>query len=200
MPRITEAGLSGFEPEGERGSRTLGVLLEGRFESTFAGQPSPLLDREESDTAEDEQDQDMDAATLDGSEDATTADELGVVSSVISRSPESARLFVFGSGNFLEDRVLQVLGSAEGTIYGNSVQLMANVVDYALEDRSLLAIRARGHFNRTLPPMEAGRQAGLEAVNYLLALGGVGLVFLWHRRRVKRDEQRYRSWLAEGSV
>ncbi len=93
--------------------------------------------------------------------------------------------------------MLRVIGSAEGMIYANSVQLMANVVDYALEDRSLLAIRARGHFNRTLPPLEPAEQAGLETLNYVLALGGVGLVFLWHRRRVKRDQQTYRNWLGE---
>ena len=197
MPRITESGLSGFEPEGERGVRTLGVLVEGRFESSFAGEPSPLLDDAESDTAAGETD--IEAATLDDEApaDGTTADRLGVVTSVIDRSPESARLFVFGSSDFLADQVLRVIGSAEGTIYGNSVQLLANVVDYALEDRSLLAIRARGHFNRTLPPLEPTEQAGLETLNYLLALAGVGLVFLWHRRRVRRDREIHRAWLGE---
>ncbi|MEQ8859499.1 MAG: Gldg family protein [Pseudomonadales bacterium] len=201
MPRITEAGLSGFEPQGERAARALGVLLEGRFESAFASRSSPLLDVAESDLAGDDA-TDIEAATLDDEEDAaaSTADELGVVSSVIDRSPESARLFVFGSNDFLADQVLRVIGSAEGTIYGNSVELMANVVDFSLEDRSLLDIRARGHFNRTLPPLEASQQVGLETLNYLLALGGVALVFLWHRRRVRRDEQRYRGWLAEGAA
>jgi len=200
MPRITETGLSGFEPAGERGSHALGVLVEGRFESSFAGQPSPLLDDSESDTADDTTD--IEAATLDGEEDAeaSAADELGVVTSVIDRSPESARLFVFGSNDFLADQVLRVIGSAEGTIYGNSVQMMANVVDFALEDRSLLDIRSRGHFNRTLPPLEPAQQAGLETLNYVLALGGVGLVFLWHRRRVQRDRRLHRSWLAEASA
>jgi len=198
MPRITETGLSGFEPAGERGARTLGVLVEGRFESSFVGRPSPLLDQAESDTAEAETD--IEAATLDGGEDTETTDELGVVTSVIDRSPESARLFVFGSNDFLADQVLQVIGSAEGTIYANSVQMMANIVDFALEDRSLLDIRARGHFNRTLPPLEPAEQAGLETLNYVFALGGLGLVFLWHRRRVQRDRRIHRSWLAEGSA
>lgn len=204
MPRIGPDGLSGFEPEGERGARTLAVLLQGRFDSLFAGRPSPLLDTDESDSAQDDaavdaaDADDMEAATLDA--EPATDDQLGVVSSVIERSPESAQLFVFGSNEFLADQVLRVIGSAEGTIYGNSLQLMANVVDFALEDRSLLAIRSRSHFNRTLPPMAEGEQAGLEALNYGLALAGVALVFGWHRRRVRRDEQRYRSWLSEASL
>ncbi len=190
MPRITETGLSGFAPEGPRGPRTLALLMEGRFQSYFAGKQSPLLTSAESAQNDDE-------PQTDGETAADAEDELGVVSSVIDRSPESARLFVFGSNDFLSDQVLRVIGSAEGTIYGNSLQLMANVVDWSLEDRNLLQIRSRGHFNRTLPPLEPAQQAGLETLNYALALGGVGLVFLWHRRRVKRDERMYRSWLAE---
>jgi len=199
MPRVTEAGLSGFEPQGELGSHTVGLLMEGRFTSAFAGRPSPLLEPSESEAADETS---MEAATLDEEdpESSSAADELGVVTSVIERSPESARLFVFGSNDFLADQILQVIGSAEGTIYTNSLQLMANAADYALEDRSLLDIRSRGHFNRTLPPMDEAQQAGVEALNYGLALGGIALVFLWHRRRVKRDERLYRSWLGEGSA
>jgi ABC-2 type transport system permease protein len=202
MPRISEGGLSGFEPTGERGERTLALMLEGRFQSYFAGKRSPLLERPESEQEEDADGEgDMAAATVEeAGEEESTEDELGVVTSVIERSPESARLFVFGSNDFLADQVLQRIGAAEGTIYGNSIQLLANVVDYSLEDRNLLEIRSRGHFNRTLPPMDSTSQAGLETLNYALALGGVGLVFAWHRRRVKRDEHRYRSWLAEGSA
>jgi ABC-2 type transport system permease protein len=205
MPRMTESGLSGFTPEGPRGAKMLGVLVEGRFDSYFAGRPSPLLGGAESDQSGDsgsrsgDRSRDITAATLDEEDSPGTADRLGVVSSVIVRSPESARLFVFGSNDFLADQVLGIIGSAEGTLYGNTIQLMANVADWSVEDRSLLAIRARGHFNRTLPPMDGAEQVGVESVSYLLALGGVGLVFLWHRRRVKRDEQKYRSWL-EGSA
>ena len=43
MPKINDIGLSGFVPEGELASRTLAVLVEGRFDSFFAGRSSPLL-------------------------------------------------------------------------------------------------------------------------------------------------------------
>jgi ABC-2 type transport system permease protein len=201
MPRMTESGLSGFVPNGPRGAKILGLLVEGRFDSYFAGQSSPLLERPESELAESgRSEDDLTAATLDEEDfEVRTDDALGVVSSVIDRSPESARLFVFGSNDFLSDQVLGIIGSTEGTLYGNTIQLMANVVDWSLEDRSLLGIRSRGHFNRTLPPLEDTEQVGVESLNYLFALGGVGLVFLWHRRRVKRDERTYRTWL-EGSA
>jgi ABC-2 type transport system permease protein len=203
MPRIGDDGLTGFAPTGPTGPRTLAAMLEGRFTSWFADRPSPLLDQRESDVGmgHDHGDADIEAATLDaGSPGTATADRLGVITSVIDRSPESARLIVIGSNDFLADQVLRVIGSAEGTIYGNSLSLAANMVDWSLEDRSLLEIRARGRFNRTLPPLDAAQQAGLETFNYFAALIGLALVFGWHRRRMRRDERLYRSWLEEGKA
>jgi ABC-2 type transport system permease protein len=199
MPRIDESGLSAFRPEGDQQARTLAVLLEGRFDSWFKGKPSPLLPDKESDVDADAA-TDIEAATLTGEEPASREDQLGVITSVIERSPESARLFVIGSNSLVDDQVLRVLGSADGTVYGNSVQFMTNIVDWSVEDRSLLDIRSRGHFNRTLPPMEDGDQAFIEALNYGMALAGVGLVFLWHRRRVWAEERRYAAWLRGGAA
>jgi ABC-2 type transport system permease protein len=191
MPRLTEDGLSAFTPEGEQASHTLGVLLEGKFTSFFAGQDSPLLDDESAAEGED-------AASEAGEEEETSEaaePELGVVTSVIDRSPESARLIVFSSNDFLADQMLQIIGSADGTLYGNSVQLMVNVVDWALEDQSLTGIRARGNFNRTLPTMEVGEQSVLEYFNYGLALLGIFAVLLVFRSRNGKSRALYSSWL-----
>ena len=190
MPKVNELGLSAFTPEGEQASRLVGVMVGGRFDSFFAGQTSPLL--EEDEDAADESDGD------DADEDAEEEEEdnLGVVTSVIDRSPESARLFVFASNGFLADQTLRMIGSADGTLYGNSVQMMVNVVDWALEDETLLGIRARGNFNRTLPPLNANEQSVLEYLNYGLALAGIALVFFLHRRRMARAAQTYGRWLA----
>lgn len=190
MPRITEQGLSGFRPEGEQGRHLLAVMLEGRFGSAFAGQQSPLLE-----VPDQESDIDDEA---DAQESA--ADSLGVVSSVIDRSPESARLILFASNTFLADQILRLIGSAEGVIYSNTPQLMASIADWALEDQSLLSIRARGHFNRTLPPLEESVEVAVEIANYVLAVLGIGLVFLIHRRRLARQRARYRGWLAGGAA
>ncbi|MEJ2131867.1 MAG: hypothetical protein P8Y95_09675, partial [Gammaproteobacteria bacterium] len=90
---------------------------------------------------------------------------------------------------------------AEGTVYVNPLQLMSNAVDWSLVDSGLLAIRSRGHFNRTLPPMAEGDQMVWEYLNYALALAGVLLLFGWHRYLANRSQARYRSWLmsAEGA-
>ena len=127
-------------------------------------------------------------------------DTLGVVSSVIDFSPESARLIVFGSNNFLADQMLQFIGSAEGIMYVNTAQMMANIVDWTLEDSSLLSIRARGHFNRTLPPLDESAQMVVESINYLLAVLGVLAVFGVHRQRLARLRARYTAWMAGGAA
>jgi ABC-2 type transport system permease protein len=190
-PRITEQGLTGFYPEGELGSQGLAIMIEGRFDSLFAGETSPLLQEvaAEGDIVED-----------DTEEEASVADSFGVVSSVIERSPESARLILIASNSFLADQILRLIGSAEGIIYNNTPQLLANIVDWTAEDRSLLAIRSRGHFNRTLPPLAESEQRAVEILNYALALIGIGAVFLIHRRRLARMRGRYQNWMAGGAA
>ncbi len=193
MPRFDEQGLSAFVPAGDQGPRDVAVLLEGSFNSFFAGRESPLL-AVEAETGQDETDA--------GGADAQSSEEveLGVLSSVISRAPESARLLVFSSNDFLADQTLQMIGSATGTLYGNSVQLMANVVDWALEDQSLIGIRARGNFNRTLPGMDVGEQSLWEYLNYGLALLGVVAVMLAFRARSRTRTARHQAWLTAGQA
>ena len=122
-----------------------------------------------------------------------------MVYTVIDRAPASARLVVFGSNSFLADQTLTMIGSAEGVVYNNTVQMMANLTDWTLEDRSLLSIRARGQFNRTLPPMAAADQTTIEYLNYLLALLGIGLVYLIHQRRLKRARIVHAGWISGGA-
>ena len=89
-----------------------------------------------------------------------------------------------------------MVGSADSTLYSNSAQMMVNVIDWSLEDQSLLSIRSRGNFNRTLPPLDGDSQAIMEYANYALALFGVGLVALIHRRRVRKMRSAHQQWLA----
>ena len=191
MPRLTDFGDTPFTPSGERKASLLGIVVEGRFDSYFAGKESPLLAREESDEGED-------PVNADEDEDASKDEDAGVISGVIERSPESARLMLFASNEFLADQNLRLIGSAEGTVYVNPLQLMSNAVDWSLEDSALLSIRSRGHFNRTLPPMEKSDQVFWEYLNYALALAGVLLLYALHRYRANLSRARYRSWLLSG--
>ena len=177
MPNLDLSGDVVYTPEGTEQANTLAVMVEGRFESFF--DTSPLVE-DEPPPVEDEPAYDVDGDPDGGSdeeEDAEAADTLGTVTSVIEKSPEAARLIVIGSASFIADQTVRMIGSADGMVYVNSNQLMANLVDWAAEDRSLLGIRGRGHFNRTLDPMTTDQQRVWEYVNYALALAGLALVF-----------------------
>jgi ABC-2 type transport system permease protein len=190
MPRLDDQGLTGFVPTGDQSAHALAVTLEGKFTSFFLGKASPLLALQEKEQEKEEANEEAPDETA-----ADAAPKLGVVSSVIGRSPESARLLVFGSNDFLADQTLRMIGSADGTIYGNSVQMLANVVDWALEDQSLIGIRSRGNFNRTLPGMDVAEQSFIEYLNYVLASVGVGVVMFIFRGRMRRRKEIQRGWL-----
>ena len=186
MPKIGADGSSPFAPEGEQGPNVLAVILEGRFESFFDA--SPLLE-----TADDEGESDAAA----GDEEDAEVEEAGYgsISTVIGRSPESARLILIGSSAFVADQTIRMIGSADGTLYANSIQMMANPVDWAVEDQSLLSIRSRGHFNRTLPPMAVDEQRIWEFVNYGVAAAGLVGIFGVNRRRRAGRRREYAKWL-----
>ena len=192
LPKVSASGQSGFAPQGEQGRSLLGVLLEGRFQSGFRGKVSPLLKAGElADGSE------AKLKTLEKPGDQKTAS----YTSVIEQSPDSARLLVFSSNEFLSDQMLGTLGSASGTLYLSSIDMMLNTLEWSLEDQQLLSIRSRGNFNRTLPPdLVAESQMIFEYIIYILALLSVGGVFLAYKLI---DRQRIRTqahWLAEGQA
>lgn len=189
-PQVSETGISPFVPQGELGARLLAVALEGRFESFFKGQPSPLLE------AESERESDTGAGSTEAEETETTETvELGTVSAVIEKSPESARLIVIGSNDFVADQTLQMVGSASGTLYANTTQMMVNAIDWSVEDQSLIGIRSRGNFNRTLPGMGQDAQSTLEYINYGVAALGVFAVIFFFRSRQRRRMRLQSSWM-----
>ncbi|NKC01357.1 MAG: ABC transporter permease subunit [Pseudomonadales bacterium] len=189
-PQVGETGISPFVPEGEQASHLLAVALEGQFESYFKGKTSPLLESAEADAEVEPESEEAATETSEGV-------ELGTVSTVIEKSPEAARLIVIGSNDFAADQVLQMVGSATGTLYANTTQLMTNIVDWSVEDQSLIGIRSRGNFNRTLPGMEQSTQSVIEYLNYGFALMGIVFVILFFNSRQKRKVIQQRSWLAQ---
>ena len=173
MPNLGDDGDVVYLPQGDIGANTLAVMLQGRFDSFFDA--SPLAASPD----------DTEPPELVGG-DADVA--LGQVTSLIDRSPESARLIVIGSASFLADQTVRTIGAADGTIYTGSLEFAANIADWAVEDEALLGIRSRSHFNRTLVPMPQDEQRLWEYANYAFAALGLVLVFgISIRRRRSRD-------------
>ena len=168
LPRASDAGISAWQAEGEIGSRTLAAVVSGRFDSWFAGKPSPLMP---------------------GADAGADADL--TIGSVIERSPESARLIIYASNDFLTDQILGTISSMTGGRYLGPLQLIANTLDWALEDGGLLGIRSHSHFNRSLPPLEKDEQLFWECLNYALALVALIVIALWQGHRRLRRQQRY---------
>jgi len=155
----------GFPTGSEKRAHTLAVSVQGVFESAFKDKPSPLLES----AAEGE-----------------TAQEFGL--GTIEVSPDTARLVVVGSGEFVDDVVFSISSSFSRDRYLNSLKLVQNAVAWSTEDLDLLSIRSRGMSVRVLVPMTERSQSFWEIGNYvaaLLALVVIGLV--WDARR--RNEQ-----------
>ena len=89
---------------------------------------------------------------------------------LLKRAPESARIVLYASNDFMADQSLNSIVAASGTQYLGPLELFMNTLDWALQDEQLLESRSRAHFNRTLPPMERRMQLLLEYFNYGLAL------------------------------
>lgn len=208
MPRVNDVG-SIYVPIGETSSSLVGVLVEGRFDSFF--EESPLLELTEEleipevhselegDSLEGHDETDESAH---GHEEAAVEEEedtLGTITTVIERSPESARLVVIGSSQFVSDTSIRLLSSASGSLYNNSLQFLANIVDWSVEDSSLMSIRGRGKFNRTLPPITENAQFAWELTIYTISLIGILATFLIAWMLQRRRHQKYEAWLGETS-
>jgi ABC-2 type transport system permease protein len=170
QPNLDAYPEMGFPVEGEIGSHPLAVSAQGVFESYFKDKPSPLEAQTE---------------TSEGG--STTETSTGVAPTIgtIDVSPESARLVVIGSAEFINDTVFDISSMMTRDRYLNSLSFMQNAVDWSAEDLDLLSIRARGASVRVLDPLQEGQQSFWEWLNYvlaLLALVGIGLVWHWRQR------------------
>jgi ABC-2 type transport system permease protein len=109
----------------------------------------------------------------------------------VTSSPESSRLVVIGSAEFLDDTVLDISRSMSQDRYLNNLNLAQNAVDWAVEDEDLLSIRSRGTYARLLNPLEEAQQIRWEVINYAVALLGlIGVGVLWYTRR-QNEEPRF---------
>lgn len=147
----------GFPVEGEQDARPLAVSIRGSFESYFKGQSPPQPEGET---------------------------EEGPTLGTIELSPESSRLVVVGSAEFVDDVVLEISRRFSQDRYLLNLQLLQNIVDWAVEDEDLLSIRSRGTYARLLRPLEKDEQSFWEGLNYALALLAViGIGVVWNVRQ-----------------
>jgi ABC-2 type transport system permease protein len=188
QPNFKAYGELGFAVGKEQEKKLLGVALEGQFASYFSGRPSPLLNQ----PGEKAKETPPPAPGQPAEEKKSQ-----IIARQLDRSPESARIILFSSNTFLSDTVLGIGSSVMRTTYLAPVQLIANAIDWSLEDRGLLAIRGRSHFSRPLMPMTKDVQLLFEYLNYGLAFAGLGLVWFIRKRMTKRTEKRHIALLQE---
>jgi len=202
QPDFGSYGPLGFPPAQEPGRKLLAVVVEGRFDSYFHGKPSPLAEAEQEEPGGDEPSPEADRETTEpeepGEGEDTEQAREPVITRVIDRSPESARIMLFASNSFVSDTALELASSGLGTRYLYAVQLVENAVDWSLEDRGLLGIRGRAHFSRTLQPPDRLPPMFWEYLNYGLALLGLLVVWLLRRRSARQARIHYRALMETG--
>ncbi|NOZ49166.1 MAG: ABC transporter permease subunit [Chloroflexi bacterium] len=161
-PNVDQYPRLGFPVEGDTGAHTLAVSIQGSFDSYFKG-------KELQPAAGQTLDPNLQVGQLD-------------------TSPETARLVVVGSSEFLDDVIFNISSNLQPDRYRNSLTFAQNAVDWSVEDLDLLGIRTRGAQTRILQPLQESDQSFWEILNYLvalMALAAIGLI--WNIRR--RSEQ-----------
>ena len=172
QPDMQQFPEYGFPVGDTRGAQPLAVSMRGSFKSFYADKESPLAAAAEENAP---------GVTADASAlDANT----GPVPATIGESPNTARLVVIGSGEFLSDTIFDISSQLSQDRFRNSLQLIQNVVDWSVEDQDLLAIRARSSRVRLLNEMSESDQAFWEYLNYGVALAALVIIgLLWASRR-----------------
>ena len=100
---------------------------------------------------------------------------------------------LYSSNDFLSDQILGTMSSMTGAQYLGPLELIANTLDWAVEDEGLLGIRSLAHFNRSLPPLEKDAQLFWEYLNYALAVLALLFIGLWQRFKNRSRSRWYQS-------
>jgi len=157
----------GFPVGDDKQSYPLAVAVQGSFGSFFKGKPSPFGE---------------------GATEETPPLPGGGGGGTIEVSPDTARLIVVGSAEFVDDVVFDISSRLTRDRYLNSLKLVQNSVAWATEDLDLLDIRARGAYVRVLKPLTEREQSFWESANYIVALVSLVVIgVVWSARR--KNEQ-----------
>lgn len=175
----------GFPVTGERSDHLLAAAVEGSFISYFKEKPSPLAQQEKEPETPPTSD--------------TSKEEKQIVIRQIDKSPDSARIIIFASNSFLSDAMIGISSSIMRTGYLEPIQMIANSIDWSLEDRQLLTIRGRSHYSRTLNPITKETQLFWEYLNYGWVLIGLAIVWYFKTTIHKRTHRRQLALIQQTS-
>lgn len=182
VPDYRQYPNSGFPSSGKQGRQLLAVALKGRFESYFKNKKSPLLSTDKAlKTLKGPLGKDQDK---NGQTKTTAAKKQAVVTGIIDHSSDSAHLVLVSSNSFASDMVTSLATEGQGRLYTRQLEFIQNAIDWSLDNQGLMRIRSRAQFARILQPMTHHDQLFWEYLNYILALVGLGLIWIW-RYRVK---------------
>jgi len=158
--------------EGDLGARPLAVAIRGSFESFFKDKASPFQGGQKPSTTQPGQPT--------PTPESSPQTELGTVTT----SPDTARLIVVGSAEFVDDALLNISTRLSQDRYLNNLQFVQNAVDWSVEDEDLLTIRSRGTYARLLKPLVKQQQTLWEGANYVVALLALVIVgWVWNVRQ-----------------
>ena len=161
---------SGFPDGDSLSGRTLAVSIQGSFQSFFDGKPDPRLVKDEEDIKEaDDEISELEDADLEAEEESEEEQDLPP-EPVITKSPQSARMVIAGSSEYLNDTVISISQSLGEDRFLNGLEFLQNAIDWSVEDEELLLIRSRGSHARLLYPMTRHEQTFWEWLNYGIAL------------------------------
>lgn len=169
-PHLAQQRKAALDSQVKRQAEILGLALQGRFRSWFAQHPLPATGAKDSD-----------------------GQAFADLAPPIEYSPQSARIILFASNDFLSDHLLNARKAATNSSHHTALELIRNSISWSLQDDSLLQIRPRAYFNRSLPAIDERAQALIEYINYgfaalyflLLALAQ-WLLKRWRMRRYQR--------------
>ncbi|MFP4323407.1 MAG: Gldg family protein [Anaerolineales bacterium] len=185
QPNFQQFPTFGFPVADARNDELLAVAVEGSFTSFYSENDPPFAESEtdEAETPPPDPFTQPGAQTEPDEETIQALADLGT----LEQSPNTARLIVVGSGEFLNDNVFQFSLSFSGERYLNSLQFVQNSVDWFVEDTQLSQLRTRGASVRLLDDLTEEEQTQVEALNYGLALASLALLGVVWRVR-KRSE------------
>lgn len=182
---------SGFAPGDSMSAKTLAVSSQGVFTSYFADHPDPRAAKAKEKEQQPDEDGIIEEAMDAGVDKDGKAKQVEKAklpdAPVIKKSPESARLVVVGSTEFVNDTVFGISQSMSQDRFLNSLSFLQNLVDWSVEDEDLLLIRSRGSYARLLAPLSRQQQTFWEWLNYGVAIVALLIVSLYGGLRQRKE-------------